>query len=103
MAVLTVFSDTLEQTKLICQLNELKKGDKGDTARIIRRLSDAFRLKGDQQKAAGLNIEAKANHEKAVELKTEAENYRKEIQGERYAQLADCERSYNLMVYKAFW
>jgi hypothetical protein len=88
---------------LICQLNELKKGDKGDTARIIRRLSDAFRMKGDKEKAAGQITEAEANHKKAVELRTEAETYRRESQGERYLQLPDCERSYNLMVYKAFW
>jgi hypothetical protein len=45
----------------------------------------------------------KGDHGKAAELKAEAEAYRKEIQGDRFTQLPDCERSYNLMVYKAFW
>lgn len=55
----------------------------------MRRLSEALELKGD-------SVEA-------FSLKMEAEAIRREIQGERFEELPDCEHSYNLMVYKAFW
>jgi isopenicillin N synthase-like dioxygenase len=82
-------SDVLNKAILICQLNEAKKGDKGDTARFIRRLADA--------------MEAKGNLAQAQLHRIQAEAIRQEIQGERFYRLPDCERSYNLMVFKAFW
>lgn len=74
---------------MTCGLSEKKKGDRGDTARHIRRLADALRLNGEE--------------EEAEQRRLEAETIRKEVQGERFHTLPDDERTYNLMVYKAFW
>jgi hypothetical protein len=82
-------SDMLSKARLVCELREVSKGDKGDTARFTRRLADAWEAKGDLSKADT--------------LREEAEAIREEIQGARFRELRDCERSYNLMVYKAFW
>lgn len=82
-------SDLLRKTKVICQLNERVKGDQGDTARVLRCLSEA--------------LEGSEDHEEAKKLKIEAEEIRRKIQGHRYEELPDNEQSYNLLVYQLFW
>jgi hypothetical protein len=75
----------LRKAKLICELNEKAKGDKGDTARISRMLADVLEMKGEVDEAR--------------ELLASAEAIRQAIQGQRFAELPDCEDSYNLMVF----
>lgn len=79
----------LQKILIISQLNERSKGDKGETARITRKLAEAYQLKGETEKAA--------------ELKMEAEAMRKEIQGSRFDLLPDEDLSYAMMSFHAFW
>lgn len=46
--------ESLEKALLVCRLNERKKGDQGDTARIMRKFSDALRLTGATKEADDL-------------------------------------------------
>jgi hypothetical protein len=75
----------LEKARLICELNEKAKGDKGDTARVIRRLAEAYELAGRVGEGAA--------------LKEQAEQIRKEIQGSLFDGLPDSEDSYDLLVW----
>ena len=74
---------------VICQLREKAKGDKGEIARVTRRLAEAMRLKGD--------------YVEAERLKKEAEKMRHEIQKFRTWQLPDEDRSYDILVFNEFW
>lgn len=56
---------------------------------MTRRFAEAMRLKG--------------NLADAERLRKEAENMRHEIQKSRKWQLADEERSYDILVYNEFW
>ncbi|KAE8443926.1 hypothetical protein EG329_001236 [Mollisiaceae sp. DMI_Dod_QoI] len=71
------------KTEVLCTINEPVKGDKGETARVWRRLAEALEKNGQIKEA--------------IKLKSDAEAVRKEIQGERYKDLPDTEFSYNLM------
>jgi hypothetical protein len=79
---------TLGEAKSICELNESAKGDRRDTARVLRMLADALEMKG--------MVEEARRH------KLEAEGIRRAVQKERFAELPDCEESYNLMVFHGF-
>ncbi|WEW60104.1 hypothetical protein PRK78_005589 [Emydomyces testavorans] len=81
--------ELLAQTKVICRFYEVLKGDQGDTARVLRALAEAY--------------EGLGRHEEAEEHRIQAEDIRKQIQGERFNELPDCEQSYNLLVYQTFW
>jgi hypothetical protein len=82
-------SNLLKRTRLVCQLNEKRKGDRGDTARVLRRLAEAYELKGDAAQAAS--------------FKEMAEDIRKQLQKERFSELGDTEQSYDLLVYSSYW
>jgi hypothetical protein len=73
---------------LKCQLNESDKGDRGDTARVMRKLSQVF--------------EAKGMTAKAQELATAAREIRKEVQGERFESLPESDYAYDLMIFVPF-
>jgi hypothetical protein len=83
------YSTTLQRVLIIAELNEPSKGDKGETARIMRKLAEAHELNGDITKATN--------------LKTRAEAMRKEIQGDRFDLLPDTDLSYAMMNFHAFW
>jgi hypothetical protein len=85
----SLHSNLLEKTRLICQLNEKRKGDQGDTARVLRRLAEAYELNGEVSKAAS--------------MKQTAERIRELLQGERFEELGDTELSYDLLVYSSYW
>lgn len=68
---------------------EKVKGDPGDTVRVMRRLAEALCLAGEE--AEGLM------------LQREAESVRRKLQGSRADDLGDTERSYNILVFVAFW
>jgi hypothetical protein len=74
----------LGEALLIAQHNEDEKGDQGDVARVIRRMAEAYIRKGET--------------EDGLKLWQTAETMRKELQGDRYAQLPDTEETYNLLV-----
>lgn len=82
-------SASLEAVLVIAKVNEPAKGDKGEVARIQRRLAEAYEKKGVM--------------DKADKLKTEAEQMRKEIQGARYYELPDTDLSYAMMAWKGRW
>lgn len=63
---------------------EIHKGDKGDIARVLRRLAEAYQRSGDQEASE-------------VSRKT-AEMIRQELQGVRFENLPDSEESYDLLV-----
>ncbi|ETI19375.1 hypothetical protein G647_09207 [Cladophialophora carrionii CBS 160.54] len=79
----------LRQTLLICKLLEDARGDRRETARVMRRLAEALDLAGQSAEAA--------------QYKEEAESIRKELQGARFDELGDTEQSYNMLMYVAFW
>lgn len=68
---------------VIAKLNAPSKGDLGETARVTRKLAEAYELKGDS--------------EKATELRDSAEAMRQAIQGERFSTLEDNDLSYAMM------
>lgn len=68
---------------------EKGKGDAGDTARVMRRLSEALSLSGQDNEARIVRLEAEA--------------VRRRIQGDRADALGDSVRSYNMLVFVAFW
>lgn len=70
-------------------MREKAKGDKGEVARVTRRLAEAYGLQGD--------------HEKEARLTLQAEFMRKAIQRGRAWQLPDSERSYDILVYNEYW
>jgi hypothetical protein len=75
----------LEQVRLICESNVMAKGDQGDVARAIRYLSTAHEMKGEK--------------DKAEELREQAEDLRRAVQGPHFDSLPDTEYNYNLMVW----
>lgn len=79
----------LQTLLVIAKLNEESKGDKGEIARVSRKLAEAFEVKGEL--------------ETAQDLKESAESMRKEIQGDRFAELPDTDLSYAMMSFHAFW
>lgn len=81
--------DTLRETILISKIKETSKGNRGETARVMRRLAEALHLNGEVEEAEA--------------LKSEAEAIRRQIQGTRFEELGDTEQSYNMLVYVAFW
>lgn len=64
---------------------ETSKGDKGDTARIKRKLAEALLIL-DNEDAEG------------AALKKEAEEIRRELQRAEFDRLPDDDRSYSLLV-----
>ena len=70
---------------MIAELNQEGRGDKGDIAQMLRRLAEAYEMKGE--------------HDEAAKLKKSAEDIRREVQGSRFAQLPDTESSYDLMIF----
>ena len=84
-----ILSNDLQKLVLVARLNEGSKGDKGETARIMRKLAEAFELSGESQTAQ--------------ETKELAESMRKEIQGDRFDELPDSDLSYAMMSFHAFW
>lgn len=90
LEILTILaSEELNAILVIAKLNEPAKGDKGEVARMQRKLAEAYELKGE--------------HDTANALKTEAEAWRKEIQGDRFNLLPDTDLSYSMMNFHAFW
>ncbi|KAI9772628.1 MAG: hypothetical protein M1840_000222 [Geoglossum simile] len=81
--------ELLRKTLAVCTFKESVKGDRGDTARVMRRLSEALELDGQL--------------DEAKQLHDEAESIRKSMQGDRFDELEDTEQAYNLLVYVAFW
>ena len=73
----------------ICRVAEKVKGDAGDTARVMRRLAEALCLAGEDREG--------------LQLRLEGEAVRRKLQGARAAELGDTERSYNMLVFVAFW
>ena len=74
---------------VVAELIAESQGDKGEMARMIRKLAEAHYLNGDS--------------EKATELKKWAELVRQEIQGDRFRELPDEDLSYAMMSYHAIW
>ncbi len=79
----------LQMVLLTTELGRVSKGDSGEVARAQRKLAEAYELKGDLAKAA--------------KLRQEAEFMRRQIQGVRFAELPDCDLSYAMMNFHAFW
>ncbi|KAM0801935.1 hypothetical protein BDR22DRAFT_146042 [Usnea florida] len=77
--------ERLQKAKLVAELNEKGRGDQGDTARMLRRLAEAYDLKG--------------RHAEAATMREKAESIRRKVQGERFDALPDTEGSYDLMVF----
>ena len=75
----------LQQIKFVCQINEAQKGDKGDTARILRRLAEALQLNGE--------------FVEANELEDEVGSIRKKLQGPSFDVMGDTEESYNTLLW----
>lgn len=48
------YSTSLQEVAVVAELNVRSKGDKGEMARIIRKLAEAHKLNGDTEKAAEL-------------------------------------------------
>ena len=82
-------SSSLQRSLVVAELNEVSKGDKGETARVTRKLAEAYELKGDR--------------DTAKDLKESAESMRREIQGDRFEELPDEDISYAMMNFHAFW
>jgi hypothetical protein len=82
-------SDRLRRTLDLCRVAEKNKGDAGDTARVMRRLAEALEKAGVSKDGAMLRLEA--------------ESVRRKLQGSRAETLGDTERSYNMLVFVAFW
>lgn len=82
-------SNDLSKILIIAQLNESSKGDKGETARALRKLAEAYELNGDQEQGSN--------------YKLQAETIRKQIQGARFEKLPDEDQSYAMMSFHAFW
>ncbi|TGO07322.1 hypothetical protein BTUL_0292g00080 [Botrytis tulipae] len=89
IAILQSTSNDLSKILIIAQLNESSKGDKGETARVLRRLAEAYELNGDQEQGSN--------------YKMQAETIRKQIQGARFEKLPDEDQSYAMMSFHAFW
>ena len=79
----------LNELVVVGKLREQMRGDKGETARYMRSLADAYKLKED--------------NERSKELRTVADTWRKEIQMERWAELPDDDLSYAAMTFSAYW
>lgn len=82
-------STNLQAGLVVAKLNEESKGDKGETARVTRKLAEAYELNGEISKAK--------------ELKESAELMRRKIQGDRFQELPDEDLSYAMMNFHAFW
>ncbi|KAI0868906.1 hypothetical protein GGS24DRAFT_512674 [Hypoxylon argillaceum] len=74
----------LEQALIIAKYNEETQGNKGDIARVVAKLSVAYRLDGETVKADNLHEEAKG--------------MRKLIQGEDFKEEEDSEAAYDSLV-----
>ena len=83
------YSNEFRTAKKMYEITESTKGDKGEVSRVSRRLAEALELDGQV--------------DEAQKLKLEAEDIRKEMQGERFANLPDTEHSYNLLVCMNYW
>jgi tetratricopeptide (TPR) repeat protein len=81
-------SEWFQKALLKCKLNESEKGDQGDTARVMRKLSQALERKGMASEA--------------VELATKARNIRRTVQGERFLSLTESDYAYDLMIFVPF-
>ncbi|KAJ5729079.1 Tetratricopeptide-like helical [Penicillium malachiteum] len=81
--------NALQKLLLTCELREKAKGDRGEIARVTRRLAEAHELKGELAEA--------------TRLKLEAEAIRHDIQKDRAWQLPDEERSYDILVWNEYW
>ncbi|KAF7904611.1 hypothetical protein EAF00_001945 [Botryotinia globosa] len=79
----------LSKILIIAQLNESSKGDKGETARVLRKLAEAYELNGDQEQGS--------------KFKLQAETIRKQIQGARFEKLPDEDQLYAMMSFHTFW
>ncbi|KAM5367170.1 hypothetical protein ACJZ2D_010160 [Fusarium nematophilum] len=81
-------SSMLQDVLRVAEQLEHAKGDKGEVARVQRKLAEAYQLKGETAEAEI--------------LKDEAEQMRREIQGDRFSELPDCDLSYAMMSYHAY-
>jgi len=79
----------LRKVLIVAKLNQTFKGDKGEVARVQRKLAEALELKGE--------------FDEALRQKLDAETMRKEIQGGRYHELPDNDLSYAMMSFHAYW
>lgn len=79
----------LRRLLIVAKLKKSSKGDNGEVARVQRKLAEALELAGET--------------DEAQKLKTEAEAMRREIQGSRFEDLPDCDLSYAMMNFHAFW
>ncbi|KAF2191377.1 TPR-like protein [Zopfia rhizophila CBS 207.26] len=79
----------LEQSYALAEQNQATQGDKGDMARVLRKLAEAYYLKGEMAKGRKFHAEAEA--------------IRKELQGNRDANLPDCEEAYDQLVSYYFY
>ncbi|KAJ4253831.1 hypothetical protein NW762_010226 [Fusarium torreyae] len=79
----------LEEVLIIAKLLQPSKGDSGEVARVQRKLAEAYQQKGDIAKAE--------------KFKFDAERMRREVQGDRFPELPDCDLSYAMMSFHAFW
>ncbi|KAJ5710116.1 hypothetical protein N7493_009708 [Penicillium malachiteum] len=77
--------DRLRYTQTLCEVCEASKGDKGDTARIKRKLAEALMILDEKDAEAAV-------------LKEEAESIRAELQGAEFSNLPDNDHSYSLLV-----
>lgn len=79
----------LQKVLLVAKLGERAKGDKGETARVTRKLADAMKMKGDDTESE--------------RLRRAAEAMRLEIQKDRVFQLPDEKLSYDILVWEEYW
>jgi hypothetical protein len=79
----------LKRVLVATKLSERAKGDKGETARVSRKLADAMRMQGDTEEAAKFHFAT--------------ETMRLGIQKDRVTQLLDEPRSYDILVCNEYW
>lgn len=82
------YSDWFKKALLKCQLNDTEKGDRGDTARVMRKLAKALEKQGILSMAE--------------ELEIEAQEIRKKVQGERFESIPESDYAYDLMIFVPF-
>ena len=79
----------LQRILVVAKLNEESKDDRGETARVERKLAEAYELNGEI--------------EKAKEHRESAESARRGIQGDRFREFPDEDLSYAMMNFHAYW
>lgn len=82
----------MKELLLQCELRENAKGDKGETARVMRRMGEALQLNGQFAEAS--------------KMLEEAEKMRKEMQKQRQWQPEHTNQAwdtYDLLVWNEFW